>query len=450
MPASASLMSSLASLPEEKRRQVLERAELTEREAEALRWDWRFRGRPKQLPPEGRWFVWLLLAGRGFGKTRAGAGWIHERAMNGDEGRWIALVAETPGDARDDMIEGPGGILRNTPPWERPDYEPSKRRLTWPTGAYATVYSGAHPEQLRGFSGDTAWCDEFAAWKYPKQAWNNLLYGVRESDPKICVTTTPKPITPLKTLVEKDWCATVRGSSYENRDNLAEEWFESVIQDMEGTRQGRQEIHAEILDDAPGALWKRKWLEESRDTRAPKDVAKQLFRVVVAVDPAGSTSDEASETGIVVCGIDERTPAHGYTLDDRSDRMSPNEWGREAVAAYRHFDADAIVGEVNYGGDMVEHVISTVDPNVPYREVRATRGKKVRAQPVASLYESDPPRVHHVGTFEELEDQMCTWDPESSEASPDRLDALVWAYHELMLGERHTKTFEIHEGGLQI
>lgn len=439
-PENASLASSIALLTEAERTAVL--SELTDDELAALEHDWRFWARRKQLPPDGDWFAWILLAGRGFGKTRAGAEWIRERGMAGDRRRRMLIAGRTPADVRDYCLEGPGGLLTNCPPWIDLDYEPSKRLITFPTGATAHVRSGANPDEFRGFGGDTAWLDEFAAWDYPEQSWSNLTFGMREAvieEPRACITTTPRPIPILKRLVEREWSAVVSGSTYENR-MLSERWLETVVGDVEGTRIGRQEIYAEILDDVPGALWERIWIEDSRaQERDPKQMADHCTRIVIAVDPAGSTGEHSSETGVVVAGRDQR--GHGYVLDDRTGRMSPREWALEAVAAYEHFVADKIVGERNFGGDLVESNLRAVDPNIPVEVVVASRGKQQRAQPVANLYEQG--KIHHVGAHPELEDQMCTWDPdEPSSVSPDRVDALVWAFTDLLLGEDHGPVVE--------
>jgi len=415
----------LKQAPPEKVRAML--ASLSDEAALALLYDWPFWARANQLPPEGAWLTWLLLAGRGFGKTRSGAGWVHRRAMNGDERRWIALVSKTPGDARDDMIEGPGGLLKSTPPWERPTYEPSKRRLTWPSGAYATIYSGANPEQLRGFSGDTAWLDEFAAYQYPTATWDNLIFGMREKrldDPAICITTTPKPIRKLKEIAGAASTAVVRGSSWENRANLADVYFSSVIEPLQGTTLGRQEIEAELFDEAPGALWSRRLIEDNRVSEAP-----ELVRALVAVDPAVSANEHSNETGVIVAG--RGIDGHAYITHDLSAVLSPGAWGGRVVNAYRDRELDVVVAEVNNGGDLVESNVRSIDPDVSYKAVRASRGKRTRAEPVASLYERG--KVHHVGRFDQLEDQLCSYDPDTYEDSPDRLDAMVWAVTELML-----------------
>lgn len=375
------------------------------------------------MAPLGEWLVWLLLMGRGSGKTRAGAEWFHREAMAGGEDRYMALVARTPADARDDMILGPSGLLNIAPPGEEPDYQPSKRRIEWPTGAVATIYSGANPEQVRGFSGDRAWCDELAAWDYVRETWNNLMFGMREAKvdrPKICVTTTPKPLSLLKELIAASYTTVARGSSYENRDNLSPEFYETVIAQYEGTTLGQQEIYALLLDEDPRALWKRKDIIHTR--AAPSD----RTGVVVAIDPAVSHEEESDETGIVVCA--KARNGRGYVLEDLSGRYSPDQWAKTALDAFRRHSADKIVAERNNGGEMVEHTIRTLDKWVAYESVWASRGKETRAQPIAALYEQG--RIDHVGAMPDLEDQMVNWVPGESD-SPDRVDALVWGMTDL-------------------
>lgn len=363
------------------------------------------------------------MAGRGWGKTRTGAETVAEWVRSG-KCRRIALVAPTAADARDVMIEGESGLLNVGQPQERPTYEPSKRRLTWPNGAIATVFSADKPDRLRGPQHDGAWADEIAAWRYP-EAWDQLMFGLRlGDDPRVVATTTPRPIPLIKELVESDTTHVVRGSTYDNRANLAPAFFEKIIARYEGTRLGRQELYAEILTDVPGALWNRSMIEIGRVAKPPTT----LRRIVVSIDPAASANEDSAETGIIVAGIGE--DGHGYVLEDVSLTASPDKWARQAVSAFYVHGADRIVAEVNNGGDMVEHTLRTVDRTVPYKAVRASRGKEIRAEPVAALYEQG--RIHHVGYFGPLEDQLCTWLP--GEKSPDRLDALVWALTELMLG----------------
>jgi phage terminase large subunit-like protein len=418
---SASLASSLASLPETERAAIL--SEFSDDELKALEYDWPFWARPNQLSPEGIWSVWLLLAGRGFGKTRTGAEWV--RATKEQCSR-IALVAPTAADVRDVVVEGESGILATSPPWDRPTYEPSKRRLTWKNGAIATCYSADEPDRLRGPQHDAAWGDEVAAWRYP-DAFDMLMFGLRlGSNPRCVVTTTPKPVKLVRDLIKRasnpNDVRITRGSTYENRSNLAPAFFEQIVARYEGTRLGRQELNAELLEDVPGALWTRALIE-----RAFTDTAPPLRRIVVAIDPAGGSSEESDETGIVACGSTQE--GHGYVLADESGRYSPDGWARKAVDLYRKLDADRIIAEVNFGGEMVEATIRAVAPYVPVKVVHASRGKQVRAEPISALYEQN--RVHHVGHLPLLEDQMCNWAPGAKE-SPDRMDALVWALTELI------------------
>ena len=387
-------------------------------------YDWPFWARPNQLPPQGDWRVWLLLAGRGFGKSRTGAEWVREQVESG-RSRRIALVAPTAADVRDVMIEGESGLLAICPPWNMPVYESSKRRLTWPNGAIATTYSAEEPDRLRGPQHDAAWCDEVAAWRYP-ETWDMLMFGLRLGvDPRCVVTTTPKPIPIVRNLLKSPTTAITRGSTYENRANLAEAFFEQIVAQYEGTRLGRQELYAEVLDDVEGALWTRALIDQHRVKVAP-----ELKRIVVAIDPAITASDDSDETGIVVAGLG--VDNHGYALDDLSLRASPDGWARRAVAAYHARKADRIVAEVNQGGDMVEYTIRTVDPRASIKKVHAARGKQTRAEPIVALYEQG--RIHHVGVLPQLEEQMCNWVPGMD--SPDRMDAAVWAFTELMLGQR--------------
>jgi phage terminase large subunit-like protein len=402
-------------------------------QAAELLTDWRFWGRPSQQEPAGDWVTWLILAGRGFGKTRTGAEMVRAWASGGTplgRGRYgrIALVAETAADARDVMVEGESGILAVHPLDFRPLYEPSKRRLTWPNGAVATLYNAVEPDQLRGPQHDAAWCDELAKWRYVQETWDQLQFGLRLGDnPRQVITTTPRPLAVLRQIMSDPRTVTTRGSTYDNRSNLAAAFFDSVITRYEGTRLGRQELAAEILDDMPGALWRRARIDE---LRKGEDDVPTLRRVIVAIDPAASTGEGAGETGIIGTGLgDDR---QGYVLEDASCSEGPDGWARRAVALFDRLDADAIVAEVNQGGDMVESVIRSVRPTVPVIKVRATRGKAVRAEPISALYEQG--RVHHVGSLPALEDQMCQFDPVTGLAggvSPDRVDALVWGLTEL-------------------
>lgn len=411
-------------------------ASLTDDECEQLLHDWRFFARPEQLEPEGDWQIWLILAGRGFGKTRTGAEWAREQVKAGASR--LGLIAPTASDARDVMVEGESGLLSvcwagdRTYAGEligRPTYEPSKRRLTWANGAIATLFSAEEPERLRGPQHDRLWCDELAAWKYLRETWDMAMFGLRLGDrPRTCITTTPKPLPLVKEIAKDARTVITRGSTFDNASNLAPTFLKAIRDKYEGTRLGRQELNAEILDDLPGALWTRDAIDGHRVRQAP-----DLQRIVVAVDPSGTKgeSDDGDEIGIVVAG--KGVDGRAYVLADRSCKLSPDGWGRRAVAAYEEFKADRIVAERNFGGAMVEHVIRTIDRKAPYKEVTASRGKVARAEPVAALYEQG--RVSHVGSFPEIEDQLCMIDASGyvGEGSPDRADALVWALTELMI-----------------
>jgi predicted phage terminase large subunit-like protein len=397
--------------------------------ADALESSWPAVARANQLPPPGDWSIWLLLAGRGFGKTRVLSEWVCEQAQSDRSGR-IALVAATAADARDVMIEGESGILSVAPSWARPVYESSRRRLTWPNGAIATTYSADEPERLRGPQHDAAACDELGSWRRAELAWAMLMFGLRlGSNPRCVVATTPRPTKLIRELLAREGkdVTVTRGSTYENRRNLAPQFFGQIVTRYEGTRLGRQELNGEVLTDTPGALWKHDQLDLGR-RQAP-----DLTRIVVAIDPAATSGEDADETGIIVAGADAE--GHGYVLADLSGRYAPAEWARIAIAAYQAQSADRIVAEVNSGGEMVEQTLRAVDNNVSFRAVRASRGKFTRAEPVAALYEQG--RVHHVGAFDELEDQMCafTTDFDRGRAgySPDRVDALVWALADLLV-----------------
>jgi len=386
--------------------------------------EWERIARPEQLPPDGNWRIWCVLAGRGFGKTRLGAEWVNRRVRRG-EAKNLVIAGPTAADVRDVMIEGPAGIL-NCASTQRPRYESSKRRLVWPNGAWAITVSADEPERFRGLQADTAWTDELAAWRYP-EAWDQLMFGLRlGANPQALVTTTPRPTKIIRALIARDGAdvRVVRGSTYDNRANLAPGFFDDILRRYEGTRLGRQEINAEILDDVPGALWQRNEIERNRVERAPEN----LIRIVVGLDPAVTSEEDSDETGIVSVG--KSRDGHYYVLDDRSLRGTPDEWGRRAVGAWRDLRADRIVGEANQGGEMISHTIRTVHRGAPVKLVHASRGKITRAEPVAALSEQN--KVHFVGAWPKLEDQLCTWC--QGDKSPDRLDAFVWAVTELGFG----------------
>jgi predicted phage terminase large subunit-like protein len=398
---------------------------------DALESDWSTKARPEQLPPPGDWSVWLLLGGRGFGKTRAGSGWTHTLARHVSR---IALVAATAADARDVMVEGESGILATAPNHARPEYEPSKRRLTWPNGAMASMFSSEEPDRLRGPQFSYAWCDELCAWTHARETWDNLQLGLRlGSRPRTFISTTPRPTPLLRELISRvgDDVALTKGRTVDNADNLPPAFLAQMKARYEGTRLGRQELNAELLEDVQGALWTRDMLDKARISA---DDLPAMRRVVVAVDPSGARSaddDGADSIGIVVAGLG--VDGRGYVIEDATTKDSPAGWGRKAVSAYRRHRADRVVAERNFGGAMVQHVIRTADPTVSFKEVTASRGKIVRAEPIAALFEQG--RVSLVNGLSELEDQLCamTSDGFVGGGSPDRADAMVWALSELML-----------------
>jgi phage terminase large subunit-like protein len=397
---------------------------LSDEEAACLIYDWPRWARPAQILPGGDWDGWLILAGRGWGKTRCGAEAIRAE-IDAGRARRIALVAETASDGRNVIVEGESGLLATAPPWNRPVYEPSKRRLTWPCGAIATLYDACEPDQLRGPQHDLILFDELAKYRYADAVFDNAMFGLRlGTHPRWIATTTPRPINLIRKLLAAKNVVVTRGASDENLANLSPSYRRNVIDRYRGTRLGRQELDGEVLDDVPGALWSRRVLDESRVQKAPT-----LARVIVGVDPAASAGEGSAETGIIVCGVAD--DGNAYVVADWSLRASPDEWARKAVAAYRLYNADVIVAEANQGGDMVRQVMRSVLPDAPVKLVRATRGKFVRAEPVSALYEQG--RVRHAGIFPDLEDQMTAFTAhvDRSSHSPDRVDALVWALTEL-------------------
>lgn len=381
----------------------------------------------------------MILAGRGFGKTRIGSEWIRKNTC-GDSplGRsasgWgrIALVAETAADARDVMVEGESGILACHPKDYRPVYEKTNRKLTWPNGAVAFLYNATEPDQLRGPQHHAGWVDELAKFRYMQECWDQLQFGLRLGEhPKVLVTTTPRPLPLIKRLMTDEDTIVTRGSTLDNAGNLAANTLKQLYDRYGSTRLGRQELEGEVLGDIPGALWNRDAIDNGRVKEAPLD----LERVYVAVDPAASSEENSDENGIVVVGLarDKDGYARGYVLEDGTLKGSPEEWASQAVRLYRKWQADKIIAEKNNGGDMVASVIRAQDRSVPIKLVHASRGKVVRAEPISALYEQG--RIHHVGMFEKLEDQMCLFSVDnirnSSTGSPDRVDALVWGLTEL-------------------
>lgn len=389
--------------------------------------DWAWWGRNEQLAPAGDWRTWLFLGGRGSGKTRAGAEWVSELARFGRAGR-IALIAPTFSDAREVMIEGCSGLrtLRH----DRPVYEATRRRLVWSNGAQAYAFSAEDPESLRGPQFDAAWADELCFWSYPDETLATLAHGLRLGDrPRLMVTTTPRPIRALKRLAEAPDTVLTRGKTIENRANLSPDFIAAVEARWTGSVRDRQELLGELIEDPEGALWKRTDLEA---VRSP--VFGALDRIVVAVDPPASVGAEAATCGIVAAGCwTENGLRHGVVLGDASlQGAAPQVWAARAVELARSVGAHAIVAEANNGGEMVRAVLKAAAPDMLVRLVRASEGKRARAEPIAALYAQG--RVVHAGAFAALEDEMCSFGADGFKGSPDRLDALVWALTDLLMG----------------
>nr|WP_235860447.1 terminase family protein [Roseibium suaedae] len=410
---------------------------LSDDEIRFLLSDWPTFAHDHQMPPPGDWRVWLLMGGRGAGKTRAGAEWIRAMAQgeswNGGQvaGR-IALVGETYADVREVMVEGVSGILAVHPKAGRPHWIPTRRRLEWPNGAVAQAFSSEDPEALRGPQFDIAWCDELAKWRHAEETFDMLQFGLRLGEaPRQLVTTTPRPVPLLKRLLGLPGTVVSHAPTRANAPFLAPGFLETVVGRYAGTRLGRQELEGELIEDRPDALWSRERLERERVAAPPQD----LERIVIAIDPPASSGKRSDACGIVAAGLG--SDGRAYVLADKSlSRARPSDWASTATALWHALAADCLVAEVNQGGEMVAEVIAGVDPSVPVRQVRATRGKYSRAEPVAMLY--DQGKVCHAGVFPELEDEMVDFGPGglTSGRSPDRMDALVWAITELLLGPR--------------
>ncbi len=449
-----------------------------------LRYDWRFWGRPEQFAPgtEGAapmlrggpelprllklgrlpdpensadWTFWLIMAGRFYGKTRSGAEWSIEkaRAMPGSHG---ALVAATSDDARKTMlsaglehVSGMSGILAVSPPSFKPIYEPSKRTLTWPNGTVATLYTAEEPDRLRGPQHHWGWVDEIAAWGQLAEAWDQFLFGLRlGAKPQACITTTPRPVEIVRSLLRDPQTAITRGHSRENAANVAPSVFDTVLRKFDGTRLARQELGGELLEDMPGALWGSTLVDDTRVAKVP-----DLLRAVVAVDPAVTNKKKSDETGIIVAGVGMcnckgKPEKHAFVFRDVSGKYSPDGWAKAAVGAFDDAECDRVIAEVNNGGELVEANVRTVRQNIPYRAIHASRGKRTRAEPVSALWEQR--RAHIVGHLDKLENEMCGWDPlDPTMDSPNRLDAMVYAVTETMLGGG-VPTFSLAPGALSM
>lgn len=403
-------------------------------ECESLLYDWPLWARPNQLPPETDWLVWLIKTGRGWGKNRSAGETINRWVREGTYKR-VHLVARTAGDARDTMVEGESGILAISPPWFRPLYEPSKRRLTWPNGATATLFSAEEPDALRGPQCDCWWADELAAWRYLQETWDQLRLGARLGNRvRGIITTTPRPLKLLREIMKKPTTHVTHGHTFENSANLSPVFLSEVKDRYEGTRLGRQELAGEMLEDNPDALWKRSWIERDKVFKLPDGVT--LIRIVVALDP--STTSTGDEAGVVAAG--KGSDGEFYVLEDATLQGSPTEWGKAAVTLYHKYKADLLVYESNQGGEMVRLTLNVVDKSIIPKGIHASRGKITRAEPIAALAEQG--RIHHVGSFPDLEDELCQWTAGKAD-SPNRLDAMVWAMTELHSGSRKPKTFDM-------
>lgn len=415
-------------------------AKLGDEQVAALYCDWQVWARDDQLPPQTTvdgevWRLWLILGGRGAGKTRAGSEWVRAKALGiepvaTEPSLRIALIGETIAEVRNVMVEGVSGLLAVHREDERPHFEPSKQQITWPNGAVAQIFSAENPEGLRGPQFDAAWCDEIAKWRNAEDTWDMLQFGLRLGDwPQVVATTTPRRVPLLKQLMADAGTVVSKSATADNSANLAPSFVAEMMRRYQGSVLGRQELLGEIIEDDIGGLWRRDWIGAQRVSAVPV-----MRSIVVAVDPPVTATARSDACGIIVAGrgVDRRL----YVLADRSVQgREPALWARAAIAAKKDFDADRLVAEVNQGGDLVVSVLRHIDPECPVRQVRATKGKWLRAEPVAALYAEG--RVAHVGTFEALEDEMCAFgsDGRANGRSPDRLDALVWAVSDLMAPE---------------
>lgn len=413
--------------------------QLSEEEQNALAHHWRVWARPEQLPPDGDWRIWLVCAGRGFGKTRLGAEWVKQIAIQNPAAR-IALVGASLSEVRSVMVEGESGILSTFTADERPNFEPSRHQLTFPSGARAQLYSAAEPESLRGPQHSHAWCDEIAKWdnasRRATQTWDNLQMGMRlGSSPRTLATTTPRNVPIMRRLLALEPSGDVsvtRGTTFDNRGNLPAAFVDAMQSDFDNTRLGRQELYGEMLSDLEGALWTRAMLDQAL---LPQSEILDFARIVVAVDPPASANGDAC--GIIVAAIDYMRTGH-VLADCSVEKASPEQWAKAVANAAEQWNADRVIAEANQGGAMVESVLRAADVALPVRLVHASRGKSARAEPVAALYEAG--RVKHHAMFAQLEDQLCGMIVggayQGPGNSPDRADALVWALTELMLSGR--------------
>lgn len=444
-----SLAESLMDLPVAEQQKIL--TEISDEDADQLLYDWEFWRRPDQIIPatlpNGKpWRTAVANAGRGWGKTEVGSQWLRDEICGPSPliagptlktGK-ITIIGETAADVRDYLVEGESGLLQAHPRAFRPEYVPSKRRLTWPNGAIAVLFNGREPEGVRGQNCERAWLDEFCKYRYPETVWDNLQFALRIGNgPRALITTTPKPLKLYRRIKSLPRTVVIGGSTYANRTNLAPEFLETMVEMYEGTSRGGQELHAKDLEEAEGAIWSRDDIDWTRIPAAQRHkVLESLTQVVVGLDPMGSKARAASEAGIVAAGLGPGPSGarHCYVLDDVSDNLTASGWAQRAVDLLRRHQGNKLVAEVNYGGDMVRETLQSQWSDVPVSLIHARKGKRLRAEPVQALYEQG--KVSHLGSFPELEDEMTTWEPNTGQESPNRLDAMVYAVAELMLNSR--------------
>lgn len=400
---------------------------------------WQALARDDQWPPKGDWLIWLLLGGRGSGKTRAGAEWVRGQVAGG--ARRIALVAPTYNDAREVMLFGPSGLMSLGAPNERPRYLSSRRRLEWPNGAVGFVYSSEDPDGLRGPQFDCAWGDEFCAWTYTDDTLSNLRLALRLGDrPRLVMTTTPRPTRALKALMGQAGLIITRARTSDNAQNLSPVFIDAMQAAYGGTRLGRQELDGEVITDAAGALWSQAMIDNCRIAGSAPIEVQPYDKIIVAVDPPITSGARSDACGVIVAGLmrGEACEARSHQVDILHDGtvqgLSPEGWARRVIGLWQSYDADYVLAEVNQGGEMVATILKTINPDAVVKTVYASRGKAARAEPVAALYEQG--RVRHVGAFPALEDELCLMGTGALKHSPDRADALVWAVTDLLLSKR--------------
>lgn len=405
---------------------------------------WPLLARPSQLPPPGLWRTAILLGGRGAGKTRAGCEWLLDQVDQAvalvEAGRLppaqarLGLIAATAADCRDTCVEGASGILASMKPWLPGDYQPANRKVSFRNGVEIHLFSAEEPDRLRGPNLRAILAEEFCAWRFQDAAYSNALFALRLGDSRALIATTPRPSKLLRQILDAPSTVVMRSTTADNRANLSEAAIDELYRLYEHTRLGRAELFGEVLEDNPSALWKVGDIDGPRVTSAP-----ELRRIVIAVDPAVTSREGSDETGIIVVGVGEcrctgKSETHAFVLEDLSGIFSPDRWARRIVEAFHRHKADRVVGEVNQGGDLIENTLRTIAPTIPFTGVNATRGKQVRAEPIAALYEQH--RVHHVGHFPALETQLVQWNPLVDRWSPDRLDALCWGLTALDFSRR--------------